>query len=139
MLAHLHQPAAFRPRDVRGQRGFSLSNADAENNAGTSRDASYAVKDYIRAQVERRWYIDRTVLKARRWTVSIHIRFSPDGTVRSAEIVGNGRRPSDDAYFNFALSARDAVLVSSPLALPPGTYAIAKDIVIDFNSRRVSR
>jgi hypothetical protein len=29
------------------------------------------------------------------------------------------------------------VLLSSPLALPPGAYSIAKDIVVDFDPKQV--
>jgi len=103
----------------------------------TGRNAAYAVKDIIRAQVERRWNLDRTRLGAPDWVVAIRIRFSPDGTVRRADIVANERFRSDHAYHDFALSARNAVLLSSPLTLPRGAATLATDIVVDFAARQV--
>jgi hypothetical protein len=100
------------------------------------RDARYAVEDFIRAQVERRWYLNRAQMGANDWVVAIHIVLQPDGTVRRAQIVSTPRFLSNGAYHDFALSARNAVLLSSPLALPPGTYATAKDIVINFDARQ---
>jgi hypothetical protein len=111
--------------------------AGAGNGAATHR-ARYDVKDVIRAQVERRWHVDRTRLKASDWAVNIHIRLESDGTVDTAEIVGDPRYALDKDYQDFARSARNAVYMSSPLILPPGGYALARDIVVDFNPARVS-
>lgn len=137
LLAGLHQ--TVRPRsNARQQDGTGISNmiaASADTVPG--RYATYAVRDLIRAQVERRWNLDRTQLGARDWIVAIRITFSPDGTVRRANIVGNERLRSDSAYHDFALSARNAVLLSSPLTLPPGTYGFTTDVVVDFASRQV--
>jgi hypothetical protein len=95
------------------------------------------VKDFIRAQVERRWNPDRKGVKVGNWMVAIHILLDRDGTVTGADIVDEARYRSDKAYLDFALSARNAVLLSSPLSLPPGAYDIAKDIVVDFDPKRV--
>ncbi len=49
------------------------------------------------------------------------------------------RYRSDPAYRDFALSARNAVLLSSPLALPDGAYDVARDLVVEFDARQVLR
>jgi outer membrane biosynthesis protein TonB len=138
LLAGLRQTVRPTSNYARQQDGNGISNMTAASaNTVPGRDATYAVRDFIRAQVERRWNLDRARLGGRAWIVAIRIRFSPDGTVRRADIVGNERFRSDSAYHDFALSARNAVLLSSPLTLPPGTYAFATDVVVDFASRQV--
>jgi hypothetical protein len=126
------------PANPRQQDGAGASNVTAAAaDAARARDSTYGVKDFIRAQVERRWNPNRQAIKGRKWTVAIHILIARDGTVNQAEIVDEARYRADKAYFDFALSARNAVLLSSPLSLPAGTYDIAKDIVIDFDPKRV--
>jgi outer membrane biosynthesis protein TonB len=137
-LARLRQPDSPKQPDPAPQTGSGLSNLDATSaRAAPARDATYRVKDFIRAQVQRRWYMDRAAIKRRDWVVAIHIHIEPNGRVSAADIVDDARVPLDSAYRGFALSARNAVLLSSPLAIPPGTYDIAKDIVIDFEAKQV--
>ena len=139
-LAQLRQPAPPMPPNPRQQDGSGASNLTATSaNAARTRDATYSVKDFIRAQVERRWYLDRDIVKSNNWTVAIHIVMRSDGRVSKAEIVDDPRYRSNKAYSAFALSARNAVLLSSPLNLPSDYYDIAKDIVVDFDSKRVSQ
>jgi hypothetical protein len=137
-LAQLRQPAPALPPNPRQQEGSGFSNLTATSaNAAPSPDATYSVKDFIRAQVERRWNVDGKTLTGGDWIVDIHIVLNPDGKVTLAEIVDNPRYHADSAYRDFAFSARNAVLLSSPLILPPDEYDIAKDIVVDFNSKQV--
>jgi len=137
-LARLRQPAPPMPPNPRRQDGSGASNLTASSaDAARARDAAYAVKDFIRAQVERRWNLNVTAPKGGDWVVAIHILLRPDGRVSRAEIVDTPRYRSDDAYRDFALSARNAVLLSSPLTVPAGEYDIAKDIVLDFRSKQV--
>jgi hypothetical protein len=139
-LAQLRQPPAPLPPSPRQQEGFGASNIDAASaDAARGRDASYGVKDFVRAQVERRWNLDRGKVRGEDWSVSIRMVIEPSGRIDSAEVVDNPRFDSDSAYREFALSARNAVLLSSPLVLPPGSIDFAKDITVDFDSRAVSR
>jgi hypothetical protein len=140
MMARLRQPAAPVPPTPRQQEGSGEANVTVTSaNAARGFDATYGVKDFIRAQVERRWNLDRSELKSENWTVSIHILIDPNGRVLQAEIIDDPRFRADPAYDDFALSARNAVLLSSPFLIPPGEYDIAKDIVVDFDSRQVSQ
>ena len=137
-LAQLRQPAPPLPAEPRQQKGSGFSNLTAASpNAAPATDATYGVKDFIRAQVERRWNVDGTALKGGDWVVNIHIVLDVNGNVTHAEIVDDPRFHSDSAYRDFAFSARNAVLLSSPLTLPPDQYDIAKDIIVDFSSNRV--
>jgi hypothetical protein len=137
-LAQLHQPAPALPPAPRDQDGSGLSNRDAfAGKAG--RDATYRVQDFLRAQIERRWNVDVAALKADRNRAAIHLLIDPDGTVRRAEIVPDPASRNDPAAEDFARRARNAAILSSPLTLLPGSYDIAKDIVIEFDVRRLIR
>ena len=102
-----------------------------------SGSARYDAKDFIRAQIERRWVPDLSGSPGG-YAVAIHVTIDRDGTVKEAEIVDNSRG-SDPAYRALAISARNAVLLSSPLALPPGGYEEVRDVVLEFDPRKVAR
>jgi colicin import membrane protein len=139
-LARLRQPAPPMPPKPRQEEGSGASNLTASSaNSAAGRDATYSVKDFIRAQVERHWNLDVNAPKGSDWVVAMHIVLRPDGSVSRAEVVETPRYRSDSAYRDFALSARNAVLLSSPLTMPPGDYDIAKDIILDFDSKQVQQ
>jgi hypothetical protein len=139
-LAKLQQPAPAQPPAPRDQTGPGISNITAaSDSAAPGVDATYRVKDFLRAQIERRWNVQVSPLTENNLTAAIRIQLDPDGTVRRAEVVPDATHRNDQAYEDFARSARNAVLLSSPLTLLPGSYALAKDIVIDFNARRLVR
>lgn len=94
--------------------------------------SGYDLKDFIRAQVERRWSLDLERVEDRAVTVFIHVVLAPDGAIRKAEIV-NDRQ--DVAYHSLAISARNAVLLSSPIILPAGTPATALDVVLNLSPK----
>ena len=137
-LAQLRQPPSPLPPQPKQLEGPGFSNVTASSaEAARGASATYSVKDFIRAQVERRWNVDRNRLEVGDWAVDIHIMLDANGTVTLAEVVDTPRFHSDTAYRDFALSARNAVLLSSPLVLPADEYDIAKDIVVDFDSKQV--
>ncbi len=137
-LARLRQPAPPLPAEPRRQEGSGVSTLTATSAAAArARDAAYGVKDFIRAQVIRRWNLRRDAVKHGDWTVAIHIVLNPDGTVVRAEIVDDPRHRLDRGYRDFARSARNAVLMSSPIAVPAAAYDIAKDIIVDFDPKQV--
>jgi len=140
-LAKLQQPDTPIPSSPRRPLdGSGLSNLSATSvDAAAARDATYGVKDFIRAQVERRWHVDNRTLAGADAVVAIHIMLNRDGSVSRAEIVDNPRRHSDSAYRELALSARNAVLLSSPLAVPPGQFERAKDMVLNLDAREASQ
>ena len=94
------------------------------------------MKDFIRAQIERHWYLDKSALRAGSSPVAIHMLLNRDGRVDKAEIVDDPRFAADPAFYALALSARNAVLLSSPLTLPPGRYDAVKDMILDFDPRK---
>ena len=49
------------------------------------------------------------------------------------------RSKGDDVYRSIAISARNAVLLSSPLTLPAGMTAEMRDMTLRFNTRDTLR
>jgi hypothetical protein len=115
-LANLKQPST----DPRLLNGAGSAGLTANGNGAPGPYAAYSVKDYIRAQVERRWNLNTEELGARNFIIPIHVVLAADGTVTKAEIVDRQRYTADVAYRSIAISARNAVLLSSPFALPSG-------------------
>ncbi|HEY1837702.1 MAG TPA: hypothetical protein VGG36_08610 [Rhizomicrobium sp.] len=129
-LAHLKQVNVPLP---------ALDNAegaDIDSDSGAPGDrATYAVRDYIRAQVQRRWSVDFSLPGARSMSVLIRLRMKSDGRVLSAEIVDRHRYKTDVAWREVALSARNAVLLSSPFVLPSGHYRPVMDMTLRFDPK----
>mgnify|MGYP001806324946 CR=1 FL=1 len=114
--------------------------AGAGGNGGSSASgAGVNVKDFIRAQIARRWNFDVAALGGAPWRVAIHVVIAADGTVDSASIVEDPRYRGDPAYQALARSARNAALVSSPLQVPAGLSAALRDMVLEFDPRAALR
>ena len=111
------------------------SGAEASGSSGPVGAAGYRVEDLIRAQVQRRWSLRLDELGERELIVTLHVVLEPDGTVAKAEVVDTPRTRGDDVYRSIAISARNAVLLSSPLTLPQGMTEEMRDMTISFNTR----
>ena len=134
------------PQDALQSQLDALAKLRMPNSSGTASQPSgnsgplgaqtgYRVEDLIRAQVQRRWNLRLDELGERDLIVTIHIVLEPDGTVAMAEIVETPRSRSDNIYRSIAISARNAVLLSSPLTLPRGMTAEMLDMMVSFNTR----
>ncbi len=93
-----------------------------------------AAKDLIRVQVMRRWNLDLKNLPGGEVSVPIRVLVGSDGVVLKAELIDTPRS-GDPGYREIALSAKNAVLMSSPFTLPPGHYRGKMDLVLDLNPR----
>ncbi len=128
-LAKLRQP------DTDTQIAAMTSNLPATSGDGTP---GRGMKDLIRAQVERRWNLNVASLGDGEFFVPIHVQMTKDGVVIKAEIV-DSTRSTDAVYREIAVSARNAVLLASPFALPPGHYQDVIDMVLELNPRDTLR
>ena len=126
-LAKLRQ-AQNNPKVAEGQ---GVSNVDAANGA-PGEAATYSVKDYVRAQVLRRWSLNLVKLAGRSFNVPIRVAMKRDGTIVSAEIV---EKTDDPLYRDVALSARNAVILASPIALPPGDLPAEMRFTLDLDPK----
>jgi len=135
-LARLREPDTNLP--VLDNSG--ASNVDAtSDDAGLGAQATYSVRDYIRNQVERRWSLNFGRLGAHSYVVLIHIELKRNGTITKADIVDRARFTTDSAYHDVALSARNAVLLSSPIALPAGQLQMPLNLTLTLNPKDTLR
>ncbi len=132
-LARLTEPDASTEIDGSGM-GVTSMLANDEAAAGEIA----ATKDLIRVQVVRRWNLDLKNLGGGDASVPIRVEIASDGRVLKAELIETPRS-GDPAYREIALSARNAVLMSSPIALPPGHYRSVMQFVIDLDPRDAVR
>jgi outer membrane biosynthesis protein TonB len=132
-LAKLRQPDSAVPHLDNG----SSDETPTTNDAPAGDMAGYRVSDFLRAQVERRWSLD--LKRARNTVVLIRVKVAADGTVTNVEIVDRARYANDAAWRAVALSARNAMLLSSPLNLPSNYSSGPIDVTLALNSRDVMR
>lgn len=135
------EPIPAPPRDELQSRLESFSKltipgdsaVSAAGNGSAYGPSGYDLNDFIRAQVERKWSLDLGTIEDRKVTVFIHVVLAPDGMIKKAEIVND--RSTDAAYHSLAISARNAVLLSSPITLPTGTPAKALDVILNLSPK----
>jgi hypothetical protein len=140
-----NEPVPLPPKDELQSRLEAFAQLSVPGNGTTTATGNgsaigptaYDVKDFVRAQVERRWSVDLESVRNRKATVSIHVVLTPKGEIRTAEIVDNGG--ADAALHSLALSARNAVILSSPIALPAGTPPSALDMVLTLSPKDALR
>jgi hypothetical protein len=127
-LAKLRQPENTK----------SIPSPVTAGGGGASGRPGRGLEDLIRAQVERRWNLDLVGLGDADVSVPIRVEITKSGVILKAEIVG-GIGSGDRIYDEVAVSARNAVLMSSPIQLPPGHYQPVMDMVLTLNPRDAIR
>jgi outer membrane biosynthesis protein TonB len=78
--------------------------------------------DAVRSQIESHWNFDPGKKGASDVLVEIRVTAGPDGTVIGMPQIVDMSRMGDPVYRSIAESARRAILLSSPLKLPPDKY-----------------
>jgi hypothetical protein len=119
-----------------------LENAgSAEQSAGGAGGTltGYSLRDFVRAQVLRHWNLDYGILGGRRFSVPVRVVMKSNGVIISSDIVDKSRYATDPVYHEIALSARNAVTLSSPIPLPPGNYRAVMSFVLDLDPRDTDR
>ena len=133
MTARLQALAQLRGADT------ALASADAGSGGAGGGDGNYALKDFIRAQILRRWLPDLGVAGARNLPVVVEVRLLRSGVIEDVRIVDQVRFHNDGAFRNMALSARNAALLASPIQLPPGRYDRVTVLNIDLDPKAALR
>jgi hypothetical protein len=107
--------------------------------AGEGNGGGYALADFVRAQILRRWWPQLDNEAKRGTPVAIRLKLSRAGVISDVEIVDQERFINDKLFRGMAISARNAALLASPIALPPGHYDAIMDIAITLDPRAVLR
>ena len=129
-LAQLKTPDAALP---------NADNAAAPGGGGEGGEGNYALKDYIRAQILRRWLPDLSIPGARDMPVLVKVRLLKSGVIDDVTIVDQRRFYLDKAFRNMALSARDATLLASPIQIPGVRYEKTQTLTINLDPKAVLR
>jgi hypothetical protein len=127
-LARLHQP------DDGGAAAVGSAGGGHGSGAG-----AYTLRDFVRAQILRRWLPDLAIKGARNLPVTLRVRLLASGVIDDVTIQDAARMKTDAAFHDMALSARDAAILASPLDLPPGKYPKVQDLTITLDPRAVLR
>jgi len=134
-LAQLRQPqTSLKPLDEP-----SADTPASSSDAAPGSDTAYAVRDLIRAQVERKWTFNVASLGGKGFDIALRVVVLRNGRVAKAEILDRERYTRDALYRDIALSARNAVLLSSPLTLPAGAFGDQIEVTLTLNPRDTLR
>ncbi len=120
-LAQLKAPDAALP---------NADNSAAPGGSGGGGEGNYALKDFIRAQILRRWLPDLSIPGARDMPVLVRVRLLKSGVIDDVTIVDQQRFHVDKVFRNMALSARDATLLASPIQIPGTRYEKTQTLTI---------
>jgi hypothetical protein len=135
-LAKLRQPET----DPRVLQGLGSSTATSTSNDASAGDAAtYSLRDFVRAQVERRWNLDLGLLGTRNLVIALRVVMTSAGVIADVQVVDKGRLATDAVFRRIALSARNAVLLSSPIALPAGNYPATTEMTLKLDPRDTLR
>ena len=117
----------------------TAARASSQPKAPLSSQLTASELDMVRHQIARCWNVPAGARDAKDLVVEIKVIVDPDGTVRQATIVDQGRLGSDPSYRAAAESARRAFFNPQcrPLHLPAEKYAIWKDLVVDFSPKDI--
>jgi hypothetical protein len=140
-------PSLHRPKDdlaakLRALAGLRAPRTESQTAALTqsagvsgSGDGSgaYGVRDLIRAQVLRHWSVDFAMLRGRDDTIQIRVVLTRAGRVLSAQIINS--MTGDAVIRELAMSARNAVLLSSPFVMPSGPHPARIEFVLTLNPK----
>jgi hypothetical protein len=130
-MAQLKTPDAALPN--------ADNNAAPEGSGDGTGEGNYALKDFIRAQILRRWLPDLAIPGARDMPVLIRIRLLKSGMIDDVTIVDQQRFHDDRVFRNMALSARDAALLASPILIPGVKYEKTQTLTINLDPKAVLR
>ena len=115
----------------------SASAASSQPKAPLRSQLTASELDMVRHQIARCWNVPAGARDAKDLVVEIKLMIDPDGAVRQATIVDQGRLGSDPFFRAAAESARRAFFNPQcrPLRLPAEKYEIWKDFVLDFGPK----
>ena len=115
----------------------ALASRTAKHNP--SRPLAISEIDLVRQQIRECWSLPTGAREAEDLSIEIKMAMNPDGTVRQARILDQGRLQSDPFFRAAAESALRAVLNPrcNPLKLPPDKYQQWKNMIMNFDPRQM--
>jgi hypothetical protein len=139
MVERAHRPEPVRSQLEQASGEIAADLGGGENDVARGSFGTTALKDFIRAQIERRWQVDARRLGGRDFTVVLRLALNADGSIAKLEIIEDAARKDDALYRRVAISGRDAALLSSPLRLPKGVSGDQLDFTLDLHTKDAIR
>lgn len=125
-MANLTSPASVLP---------APDNDGTAGGRGTG--GGYALSDFVRAQILRRWWPQLSSDAERGTAVAMELKMTRTGVISDIRILDQDRFEHDKLFRSMALSARNAAILASPIPLPPGQYDAVMNISITLDPRAV--
>ena len=100
---------------------------------------SATLKDFVRAQVEKKWNVERARGLDRNWSVQLHLVMASDGTIESVQVVTPIDLEGDSPASMAARSARNAAYLASPLHLPDWLKGARREFDIELSLAAAGR
>lgn len=119
---------------------LAIDNDIGENDetaGGGDGGLSYTVRDFIRAQILRRWNLNLSNLWGRRIVVRLSLTMRRNGAITAVDIAP--MTENDPVIRDVAISARNAALLASPIQLPPGDYPNQMHFSVALDAREARR
>ena len=117
---------------------LSVGGGNGESGAGKG-NGGYALRDFIRAQILRRWLPALSDAASRGAVVRLRLKVSNTGAISDIVIADQARFKTDQVFHSMAVSARDAAMLASPIQMPPGTWPKVIPLEIDLDPKAVLR
>jgi hypothetical protein len=139
LSAKLRALAQLKSDDTALPNADNSAAASDGTGGGGGGEGNYPLKDFIRAQILRRWLPDLSIPGARNLPVLVRVKLLRSGVIDDVTILDAARMHTDAPFRDMALSARDAALLASPIQLPPGRYQAVTVLTISLDPKAVLR
>jgi hypothetical protein len=117
---------------------LAVGGGNGEGGAGDG-TGGYALRDFIRAQILRRWLPSLSDAASRAAAVRLKLNVSNKGEISDIVIADQARFATDAVFHDMALSARNAALLASPIKMPPGSWPKVIPLEIDLDPKAALR
>ena len=117
---------------------LAVGGGNGEGGGGNGNGA-YALKDFIRAQILRRWLPALSDAASRAAIVRLRLNVSSQGVISDIVIADQVRFKEDEVFHNMAISARNATMLASPIQMPRGNWPKVIPLEIDLDPKAALR
>jgi hypothetical protein len=112
---------------------LNLGAGEGTGNGGLS------LRDFIRAQIMRRWIPDLSRNQRRERAVLLRVTVNAAGVITDVFILDRQQFDGDLLFRNMAIGARNAAILTSPVRMPPGNWPASSTVDIALDPRAASR
>jgi hypothetical protein len=138
--------AVSPPQDEMGAKLQALSQLRAPDGPlnlgagdGPGNGGGLSLRDFIRAQIMRRWLPDLSRNQRRDRPVLLRVTVTGAGVLTDIVILDRQQFDGDRLFRNLAVGARNAAVLTSPVRMPPGNWPAVSTFDIALDPRAAAR